>query len=67
MWRREFEIGLHDGTCKTGSAVHASMNELIETNHTEIRRRRYLMSYEDSYAGHIERVTKEFAGLARQG
>ena len=65
--RLDFDIGFHDVTFQTGNPVHASLDELSETYPPEIRRRLYLMSYEDSYADHIERVTKEFAGLARQG
>jgi len=63
----DFDIGFHDVTFQTGNPVHASLDELVAVYPAAMRRKLYLMSYEDGYAEHEERVNREFAGFARQG
>lgn len=61
------EVILHDATLADWNPVHASLQELCENYPENIRRRMYLMSYEDEYEQQRERVEQDFAGFATQG
>lgn len=63
----DFTIGFHDVTFQNGNPVHASLEELLDVYPASLRKRLYLMSYDDHYAQFEDRVNAEFAGLARQG
>ena len=58
---------LHDCTLSDWNPVHASVSELLDAYPLQLRRRMYLMSYEDEYEQHRRRIEQEFAGFARQG
>lgn len=63
----DFDIGFHDVTFQTGNPVHASLEELLDVYPASLRKRLYLMSYDDDFLKYQDRVDAEFAGLARQG
>ena len=58
---------LHDCTLSNWNPVHASVTELLRAYPTTLRRRMYLMSYEDHWKQYQKQVETEFAGFARQG
>ncbi|MDR9426083.1 MAG: MBL fold metallo-hydrolase [Marinobacter sp.] len=61
------ETILHDGTLADWNPVHASLTELRECYSQAIRKRMYLMSYEDHFEQYRAEVERDFAGFARQG
>lgn len=61
------EVILHDATLTDWNPVHASLPELYESYPEVVRQRMYLMSYEDDYEQHRQRVEEGFAGFACQG
>ncbi|TBW54881.1 MBL fold metallo-hydrolase [Marinobacter halodurans] len=65
--RRDPETILHDCTLADWNPVHASLSELESAYSEALRRRMYLMSYEDHFADFEARVASNFAGFARQG
>ena len=58
---------LHDCTLSDWNPVHASVNELLDAYPASVRRKMYLMSYEDHWEQYRDKVEKEFAGFASQG
>lgn len=58
---------LHDGTLADWNPVHASLTELRECYPQAIRKRMYLMSYEDHFEQYRSEVERDFAGFAGQG
>lgn len=62
-----FEIGFHDVTLTDWNPVHASLESLIKLYPEEIRRKLYLMSYQDNWMEYQRLVNKEFKGFAKQG
>lgn len=65
--RVDADVILHDVTLTDWNPVHASLPELYEHYPEEARKRMYLMSYEDDYEQHRQRVERDFAGFAWQG
>jgi len=63
----EFNIGFHDVTLSDFNPVHATLNSLINVYPADIRRKLYLMSYEDEWRESESLVLKEFKGFAKQG
>lgn len=61
------QVVLHDCTLADFNPVHASLQELMDHYPEPLRRRMYLMSYEDHYEQHRGRVEQDFAGFALQG
>ena len=58
---------LHDCTLADWNPVHASIAELMDAYTPAVRKRMYLMSYEDEFEQHRHRIESEFAGFVRQG
>ncbi|PAV27063.1 metal-dependent hydrolase [Tamilnaduibacter salinus] len=58
---------LHDCTLADWNPVHASLGELETAYSSDLRRRMYLMSYEDHFETVRPVVESRFAGFARQG
>lgn len=65
--RRDPRTILHDCTLSEWNPVHASLSELQSAYPEALRRRMYLMSYEDHFAEFDDEVRRSFAGFARQG
>lgn len=63
----EFEVGFHDVTLTLSNPVHATLNSLIEAYSPEIRKKLYLMSYQDNWKKHEKIVNSNFIGFAKQG
>jgi len=63
----DFSIGFHDAYLHIQSPVHAQIDELIEHYPEHIRKKLYLMSYEDDWDLYERRVETSFKGLAKQG
>ena len=61
------DVILHDSTLSEWNPVHASVTELLESYPDAVRRRMYLMSYEDHWEEYQAQIETEFAGFARQG
>lgn len=64
---RDPEVILHDSTLADFNPVHASLRELVDKYPAALRRRMYLMSYEDHFEEYRAQVEANFAGFARQG
>lgn len=62
-----FDVGFHDVTLSPFNPVHASINSLIEKYPLDIRKKLYLMSYEDHWPEYATQVEENFLGFARQG
>lgn len=62
-----FEVGFHDVTFSPNNPVHASLDSMIEIYPKDIRKKLYLMSYEDEWRDYEAIVKQEFNGLAKQG
>lgn len=58
---------LHDATLSDWNPVHATVHALCESYPEDVRKRMYLMSYEDHFEEYLSQVEQEFAGFARQG
>jgi len=63
----KFEYIFHDVTLTEFNPVHAPLNELIKCYPLSIRKKMYLMSYQDNYEEFESVVNKEFKGFAYQG
>ena len=61
------KIILHDSTLSNWNPVHASLTELRECYPKAVRKRMYLMSYEDYFENYRLEVEEDFAGFAEQG
>ncbi|GAA0858956.1 MBL fold metallo-hydrolase [Aliiglaciecola litoralis] len=63
----QFDIGFHDVTLTDWNPVHATLDSLIQDYPESVRRKLFLMSYEDNWQAHLEKVEKYFKGFAYQG
>jgi len=63
----DFETGFHDVTLTKSNPVHATLDSLIQQYPEEVRKKLYLMSYEDDWHEYVDIVGREFAGFAKQG
>lgn len=61
-----FEVGFHDVTLSDWNPVHATLASLIDYPEA-IRKKLYLMSYEDSWPMFEQQVNAYFSGFAKQG
>jgi len=57
----------HDCTLTDWNPVHAPLPSLLQTYPASLRKRMFLMSYEDHWPQYASLVAQEFAGFARQG
>ncbi|WP_337842610.1 MBL fold metallo-hydrolase [Rheinheimera sp.] len=57
----------HDCTLADWNPVHAPISSLLQHYPEALRKRIFLMSYEDHWAGFSELAAREFAGFAWQG
>lgn len=62
-----YAVGFHDVTLSKFNPVHATLSSLIELYPAEIKKKLYLMSYEDHWPDFLDLVNQEFLGFARQG
>lgn len=62
-----FDIGFHDVTLTDWNPVHASLNSLIDLYPEDTCKKLFLMSYEDNWQQHQQRVEQHFQGYAFQG
>lgn len=65
--KQSFVVGFHDVTLSEFNPVHASIDSLIEQYPEDIRKKLYLMSYEDHWPDYLQKVEANFRGFARQG
>ncbi|MAZ66575.1 MAG: metal-dependent hydrolase [Kangiellaceae bacterium] len=63
----DFLQGIHDVTLTDYNPVHASLTALIEEYPLAVRKKLYLISYEDNWQEFKSIVDSEFAGFATQG
>lgn len=64
---KKFTTCIHDVTLSDWNPVHATLDSLIAKYPSELRKKMYLISYEDSWEQQKELIEKEFAGFAKQG
>lgn len=62
-----FRIGFHDVTLTDWNPVHATLGSLLSTYPESVRKKMFLMSYEDHFEDYRETVEANFAGFAHQG
>lgn len=62
-----FSVGFHDVTLMSENSVHASLNGLLSEYPEAIRKKLYLMSYEDEFHSYQKIVDQAFRGFAQQG
>lgn len=62
-----FTIGFHDSSITTKNPVHAHYKDLIREYSYELRKKLYLMSYEDDWEMFKPEIEKEFIGVAKEG
>ena len=62
-----FEVGFHDVTLTAFNPVHAPLNDLLRDYPEAIRKKLYLMSYQDNWRDFEAQVKREFNGFAKQG
>jgi len=65
--RIKFTVGFHDVTLADENPVHATVNSLITQYSEETNKKLFLMSYEDNWQEHKEKIDRTFNGLAFQG
>ncbi|MCG9723605.1 MBL fold metallo-hydrolase [Shewanella sp. Isolate7] len=63
----DFKVGFHDVTLSDFNPVHATLDSLINEYSYDIRKKLYLMSYEDSWREYQNIVEDNFRGYATQG
>lgn len=63
----DFAVGFHDVTLSHSNPVHATLDSLVSLYPAMIKKKLYLMSYEDSWREYIVKVDSEFLGFASQG
>lgn len=63
----DFEVGFHDVTLSDFNPVHATLDSLINEYNYDVRKKLYLMSYEDSWKEYKNVVEENFLGYATQG
>lgn len=61
------DVIFHDVTLRDEHPVHAAVPSLLESYDAVIRKKMYLMSYEDHWRAYESQINREFAGFARQG
>lgn len=65
--KQNFNIGFHDVTLTNYNPVHASIDSLVEKYSYDLRKKLYLMSYEDDWEDFENLVDEKFGGFAKQG
>jgi ribonuclease BN (tRNA processing enzyme) len=61
-----FDVCFHDATLQDWNPVHATLSSLIESYPLNLRKKIFLMSYEDNWSSFDKIVAKEFKGFAHQ-